>query len=159
MELKRFEMYSKINYNNSLKGCKYNLMVEDGTTLKFNRGRALEFSLQKAEEKTTLELENVNHKTAGDINIDGKEYNIKSQKCELVASGNSLVEKIENYIKEDASQGLIYIVEVNSKLIAIKMNWLEAKEFLIEFARVESTGKLRITTCDKKIYQWSMLHK
>jgi hypothetical protein len=159
MEFKKFEMYSKINFNGALKGCKYSLMLDDETTLKFNHGRALEFSLQKANGYKELKLENVNHRIAGDININGKEYNIKSYKCELKSEGKDKTEKIKNYIKEDASAGLIYIVEIEKQLVAIKMNWTEAEKFLQIFGVIESSNNLRVRTCDKKIYQWAMLQK
>jgi hypothetical protein len=159
MDLIKFNYYNKIQFNNDLKSCKYSLSLDDKTILKFNRGRALEFSLRKANGYKELELENVSHKVAGDININGKEYNIKSYKCELKADGQDKTEKIKNYIKEDASAGLIYIVEIEKQLIAIKMNWTEAEKFLQTFGVIESSNNLRIRTCDKKIYQWAMLQK
>ena len=160
MELVKFRTYDKIQFDGSSKGTKYYIQLDDTTQLKFNRGRALEFSLQKFYNYDSVELENVSHKKAGDIRIAGQEWNIKSYKCELRADGNSLEEKIDNYIKEDASCGLIYIVEIDNELIAIKMLWQQAREFIRAFGAVESNGKsIRIRTCDKKVYQWALLHQ
>ncbi len=159
MNLIQFEMYNKIQFNNELKGSKYFLEIEPETTLKFNRGRALEFSLRKANGYEELELENVPHTQAGDIKINDVEWNVKSYKCELKAQGQNLQEKINNYVQVDASQGLIYIVEINDKLIAIQMDWQEGKKFLETFGVVESSNNIRIRTCDKKIYQWALLNK
>lgn len=160
MELQKIKMYDKIEFDATSKGTKYSMQLDDNTKIKFNRGRALEFSLQKFYNYDTIELENVSHKKAGDIEIAGKQWNIKSYKCELRADGNSLEEKIDKYIEEDASCGLIYIVEIDNELIAIKMLWQQAREFIRTFGAVETTGKsIRIRTCDKKIYQWALLHK
>lgn len=160
MELVKFNIYDKVQYDATSKGVKYSIQLDDTTQLKFNRGRALEFSLQKFYKYDSVELENISHKKAGDIEIAGQQWNIKSYKCELRADGNSLEEKIDKYIEEDASCGLIYIVEIDNELIAIKMLWQQAREFIRTFGAVETTGKsIRIRTCDKKVYQWALLHK
>lgn len=123
--------------------------------MKFTRGRALEFHLRSEYGYEVLELENVPHWEAGDININNKEYNVKSYKCELKAEGLTIQEKIENYIAKDASQGMIYIVEHNEKLVEIRMTWEEVKEFINNFGRLDR-GAIRVTTCDKKIYNWAI---
>ena len=87
--------------------------------------------------------------------LNNKEYNVKSYKCELKAEGLTIQEKIENYIARDASQGMIYIVEHNEKLVEIRMTWEEVKEFINNFGRLDR-GAIRITTCDKKIYNWAI---
>lgn len=154
MIIKEFEKNEKIQFNKDEKFCKYSI-VENEKTMKFTRGRALEFHLRSEYGYEVLELENVPHWEAGDININNKEYNVKSYKCELKAEGLTIQEKIENYIAKDASQGMIYIVEHNEKLVEIRMTWEEVKEFINNFGRLDR-GTIRVTTCDKKIYNWAI---
>ena len=93
MIIKEFEKNEKIQFNKDEKFCKYSI-VENEKTMKFTRGRALEFHLRSEYGYEVLELENVPHWEAGDININNKEYNVKSYKCELKAEGLTIQEKI-----------------------------------------------------------------
>ena len=154
MIIKEFEKNEKIQFNKDEKFCKYSI-IENEKIIKFTRGRALEFHLRSEYGYETLELENIPHWEAGDININNTEYNVKSYKCELKAEGLTIQEKIENYIARDASQGMIYIVEHNEKLVEIRMTWEEVKDFINNFGRLDR-GAIRVTTCDKKIYNWAI---
>ena len=156
MNIKTFEIYSKIVFKPDEKLNKYFLETVNGC-LTFNAGRAKEFSLRKIYGYNDLELENVPHTQAGDININGEEWNVKSYKCELKAKGDDLNEKVENYVKDDASVGMIYIAEINNKYYEIRMRWEKAKEFIKTFGRVEGkSGNIRIAKSDRKIYEWAI---
>ncbi len=124
----------------------------------FNGGRAKEFHL-KAMLHQELTLENTPHTQAGDVVINGEHYNVKSRHCTikvLTVKTRSQARYIDNYIKEDASKGLIYIVEINNQLIAIKMNWREGKKFLKKFAYYSKTeNKYTVHSEDTTIYKWA----
>lgn len=124
----------------------------------FNGGRAKEFHL-KAMLEQELTLENTPHTQAGDVIINNEHYNVKSRHCTikvLTVRTRSQARYIDNYIKEDASNGLIYIIEINNELLAIKMNWREGKKFLKKFAYYsKGENKFTIHSEDVTIYKWA----
>ena len=120
IKITQIERNTKIQYNKELKLLKY-FIEEDNNIIRFNRGRFLEANARFTHNGIiNIDLENVSHKVAGDITINGIEYNIKSYKAELRAEGVTLEEKINNYIKEDASDGFLYIIEHNEKYYTVE---------------------------------------
>ena len=154
MLIKKIKRNNKIEFNADLRINKY-YIKEDKKIVTFNRGRMLEYNIRYNYTKVeNIDLENISHKVAGDINIDGLEYNIKSYKCELKSEGITLEQRIDNYIASDASNGLIYVVEHNADIFEIRMSWAEAREFLLQYGRIDRNA-IRLTTCDRKIYEWA----
>ena len=151
-KLKKFDL---IKVDSMRKCAKYYLEIGENKKLVFNNGRRLEFTLQNNYGYKSFELENIPHTKDGDIKINSIPYNVKSYKCQLIAKGTTKEEIIDNYIKEDASKGLIYITEIKDEITEIRMDWKEAKEFLQEFTTLEN-GKLRIYKSDRKVYDWTM---
>lgn len=146
------------NINSQKNDNKQYFIELQGLKLFFNGGRAREFHL-KSMLGESLELENIPHTQAGDVVINGKQYNVKSRHCTikvLTIKTRNVKRYIDNYIKEDASQGLIYIIEINDELLAIKMNWREGKKFLKKFAYYsKSDNKYTIHSEDTTIYKWA----
>lgn len=154
MLIKEFEKCEKIQFNKDEKFCKYS-MIKKNKVVKFSRGRALELYLRNSYGYAELELDNIPHWEAGDININNIEYNIKSKNCELNAEGITIQEKIENYIAQDASEGLIYLIEHKEKFLEIRMTWEEAREFIATFGKLDR-GAIRIKNGDRTIYNWAI---
>lgn len=154
MLIKKHNKTENVIFEKERKNCKYGV-IENDEVIYINGGRIKEYYIRVAYGYKKLDLENTPHWVSGDININNKEYNIKSYRCELKAEGLTIQEKIENYIASDASQGMIYIVEHNEEVIEIRMSWAEAREFINTFAKLDR-GNIRINTCDNKIYNWAI---
>lgn len=153
MEMRKIKKVENVIFDKERKNCKYGI-IENNEVIYVNGGRVKEYYIRSAYGYTKLDLENVPHWVAGDIDIDGIPFNVKSYKAELKADGITIEEKIENYIAADASNGMIYVIEHNEEIIEIRMNWDEVREFMKNFAKLDR-GNIRITTCDNKIYNWA----
>ena len=160
MEMFKITRNNQIQRNEESKGNdnKQYFLQAQGLKIFFNGGRAKEFHL-KAMLQQELTLENTPHTQAGDVIINGEHYNVKSRHCTikvLTVKTRSQARYIDNYIKEDASKGLVYIVEINNDLIAIKMNWREGKKFLKKFAYYSKTeNKYTVHSEDTTVYKWA----
>ena len=154
MQVIKIKKNTKIHFDNDLKINKY-FIKQNKQVITFNRGRMLEYNIRyNYTGAKKIDLENISHKIAGDININGLEYNIKSYKCELKSEGVTLEQRVDSYIASDASNGLIYVIEHNADIFEIRMNWEEAREFLLQYGKIDRNA-IRLTTCDRKIYEWA----